>query len=76
MVLELAKQAASTNINFTLDAEEADRLALSLKLLEKLAASPTCGWTGLGLAVQAYQKRGEAVVGWLGDRSRARPTAA
>jgi len=37
MVLELAKLAAKQNINFTLDAEEADRLALSLSLLEKLS---------------------------------------
>ena len=69
MVLELAKLAAKQNINFTLDAEEADRLALSLSLLEKLAREPglAAKWTGLGLAVQAYQKRGEAVVGWLGQ---------
>ncbi len=71
MVAELAKMAAKQNINFTLDAEEADRLALSLQLLEKLAREKdTAGWTGLGLAVQAYQKRGEAVVGWLGDMAR------
>jgi RHH-type proline utilization regulon transcriptional repressor/proline dehydrogenase/delta 1-pyrroline-5-carboxylate dehydrogenase len=69
MVLELAKLAAKQNINFTLDAEEADRLALSLSLLEKLAREPGLApkWTGLGLAVQAYQKRGEAVVAWLGQ---------
>lgn len=68
MVVELARQAAKQNINFTLDAEEADRLALSLQLLEKLAREKDlAGWTGLGLAVQAYQKRGEAVVGWLGN---------
>ena len=69
MVLELAKLAAKQNINFTLDAEEADRLALSLSLLEKLAREQGLApkWTGLGLAVQAYQKRGEAVVGWLGQ---------
>ncbi len=71
MVAELAKLAARQNINFTLDAEEADRLALSLQLLEKLAREKdTAGWTGLGLAVQAYQKRGELVVGWLGDLAR------
>jgi len=68
MVAELAKLAAKQNINFTLDAEEADRLVLSLTLLERLAReTDTTGWTGLGLAVQAYQKRGEAVVGWLGQ---------
>jgi RHH-type proline utilization regulon transcriptional repressor/proline dehydrogenase/delta 1-pyrroline-5-carboxylate dehydrogenase len=71
MVLELAKQAAKANINFTLDAEEADRLVLSLQLLERLAKEKDlAGWSGLGLAVQAYQKRAEAVVRWLGDLSR------
>ena len=71
MVLQLAKQAAKANINFTLDAEEADRLVLSLQLLERLAKEKDlAGWTGLGLAVQAYQKRAEAVVRWLGDLSR------
>ncbi|MEY2756821.1 MAG: hypothetical protein RIR33_599 [Pseudomonadota bacterium] len=68
MVLELAKLAATHNINFTLDAEEADRLVLSLGLLERLVReSDLAAWTGLGLAVQAYQKRGEAVVRWLGE---------
>ncbi len=71
MVLELAKQAASANINLTLDAEEADRLVLSLGLLDRLAREETLGgWTGLGLAVQAYQKRSEEVIGWLGELAR------
>src|ERR1700754_1718889 len=70
-VLELAKLAAKANINFTLDAEEADRLVLSLELLERLAKEKDLGsWTGLGLAVQAYQKRAEDVVGWLGQLAR------
>ncbi len=70
-VLELAKRAAKANINFTLDAEEADRLVLSLELLERLAKEKDlAGWTGLGLAVQAYQKRAEDVIGWLGQLSR------
>lgn len=57
-VLRLAKIAAAADINFTMDAEEADRLALSLKLLDRLAHEPELGdWKGLGLAVQAYQKR-------------------
>ncbi|MCY1646827.1 bifunctional proline dehydrogenase/L-glutamate gamma-semialdehyde dehydrogenase PutA [Caulobacter sp. SL161] len=61
--LRLAKIAARHNLNFTIDAEEADRLALSLKLLDKLCREPELGdWTGLGLAVQAYQKRcGEVI---------------
>jgi len=67
-ILRLAQIAAEADINFTLDAEEADRLAISLELLDKLAREPALGaWRGLGLAVQAYQKRGpqtiEAVAG-------------
>ncbi|WP_372706379.1 bifunctional proline dehydrogenase/L-glutamate gamma-semialdehyde dehydrogenase PutA [Brevundimonas sp.] len=62
-ILRLAKIAAAADINFTMDAEEADRLALSLKLLDRLAHEPDLGgWTGLGLAVQAYQKRGPEVI--------------
>lgn len=61
--LRLALIAARHNLNFTIDAEEADRLALSLKLLDKLCREPELGdWKGLGLAVQAYQKRcGEVI---------------
>ena len=52
----LAVLAAGYDLNFTLDAEEADRLVLSLKLLDRLAREPDLGeWKGLGLAVQAYQ---------------------
>jgi RHH-type proline utilization regulon transcriptional repressor/proline dehydrogenase/delta 1-pyrroline-5-carboxylate dehydrogenase len=64
----LALIAARHDINFTLDAEEADRLVLSLKLLERLAGEPALGaWTGLGLAVQAYQKRGPEVIAALAE---------
>ncbi len=64
----LAIQAAKADINLTLDAEEADRLVISLEFLDRLAHEPELGaWTGLGLAVQAYQKRApqavEAVAG-------------
>ncbi|TAJ69012.1 MAG: bifunctional proline dehydrogenase/L-glutamate gamma-semialdehyde dehydrogenase PutA [Phenylobacterium sp.] len=67
-LVRLAQIAAEADINFTLDAEEADRLAISLELLDRLAREPSLGaWRGLGLAVQAYQKRGpqtiEAVAG-------------
>jgi RHH-type transcriptional regulator, proline utilization regulon repressor / proline dehydrogenase / delta 1-pyrroline-5-carboxylate dehydrogenase len=59
----LALIAAQHDINFTIDAEEADRLTLSLKLLDRLAREPELGgWRGLGLAVQAYQKRAPATV--------------
>ena len=54
----LAVLAAAADLNLTLDAEEADRLVISLKLLERLAREAELGtWRGLGLAVQAYQKR-------------------
>ena len=57
-IKRLALIAARYDINFALDAEEADRLVLSLKLLERLAGEKELGnWEGLGLAVQAYQKR-------------------
>jgi RHH-type proline utilization regulon transcriptional repressor/proline dehydrogenase/delta 1-pyrroline-5-carboxylate dehydrogenase len=62
-ILRLAQLAAKADINLTLDAEEADRLVLSLQLLERLAREPSLGaWRGLGLAVQAYQKRAPAVI--------------
>jgi RHH-type transcriptional regulator, proline utilization regulon repressor / proline dehydrogenase / delta 1-pyrroline-5-carboxylate dehydrogenase len=62
-VLALAGMAAKADIHFTLDAEEADRLVISLEILDRLAREPAlAGWGGLGLAVQAYQKRAEAVI--------------
>ncbi len=62
-ILRLAIMAAEADINLTLDAEEADRLVISLELLDRLAREPALGaWRGLGLAVQAYQKRGPQVI--------------
>ncbi len=70
-VLRLAKIAAAADINFTMDAEEADRLALSLKLLDRLAREPELGsWSGLGLAVQAYQKRCPEVIARVAELAR------
>ena len=70
-ILRLAQIAARYDINFTMDAEEADRLALSLKLLDRLAHEPSLGgWTGLGLAVQAYQKRGLETIQRVADLAR------
>ncbi len=67
----LAIAAARRDINLTVDAEEADRLVLSLKLINRLAREPELGeWTGLGLAVQAYQKRGLAVIEALAGLAR------
>ena len=62
----LALIAARHDLNLTIDAEEADRLVLSLKLLDRLAREPELGaWRGLGLAVQAYQKRAPEVIAGL-----------
>jgi RHH-type transcriptional regulator, proline utilization regulon repressor / proline dehydrogenase / delta 1-pyrroline-5-carboxylate dehydrogenase len=67
-LLALAKQARAAGIGFTIDAEEADRLDLSLDLVEALAlAAELAGWDGLGLAVQAYQKRALPLIDWLAD---------
>ncbi len=62
----LAGQAAQSGIPVTIDAEESERLELSLELFERLARLPgLAGWNGLGLAVQAYQKRALYVCDWL-----------
>ena len=66
--LELARQAKRHDLNFTVDAEEADRLELSLAVIAAVLADPSlAGWDGFGLAVQAYQKRAAAVIDWLSD---------
>jgi RHH-type proline utilization regulon transcriptional repressor/proline dehydrogenase/delta 1-pyrroline-5-carboxylate dehydrogenase len=68
VLLELAGEARAVGIGLTIDAEEADRLEVSLDLVEGLALAPElAGWDGFGLAVQAYQKRAPAVVDWLAD---------
>ena len=68
----LALIAARHDLNLTIDAEEADRLTLSLKLLDRLAREPELGaWRGLGLAVQAYQKRAPELIGRLAELARA-----
>ncbi len=64
----LALLAARHDLNFAIDAEEADRLVLSIKLLDTLAHEAELGdWAGLGFVVQAYQKRGRAVIGALAE---------
>ncbi len=62
----LALQAKRAGIGFTVDAEETDRLELSLEIFARLRRDPALdGWTGLGLALQAYQKRARPVVDWV-----------
>lgn len=72
-VIALGEQAKKHGIGLTLDAEEADRLVLSLKLLDAVAAAPSLkDWDGLGLAVQAYQKRCRDVIAALAALARRR----
>ena len=67
----LATEAAARNLHLTIDAEEAERLELSLALFEMLAREPALkDWRGLGLAVQAYSKRAAAVIDWLAKLGR------
>ncbi len=62
----LALIGARHNLNLAIDAEEADRLALSLKLIDRLARESELGdWTGLGVVVQAYGKRARGVIDGL-----------
>ncbi len=66
--LELAKQAAKANIGFNIDAEEQDRLDLSLDVIEALLSDPgLAGWDGFGIVVQAYGRRAAPVIETLYD---------
>lgn len=71
MVKALAVMAKGYDIGFNIDAEEADRLELSLDLLESLALDPDlAGWNGLGFVIQAYGKRCPMVIDWIVDLAR------
>ena len=62
-LFELALRARGHDIGLNIDAEEADRLELSLDLLERLCAEPAlAGWNGIGFVAQAYQKRCPALI--------------
>ncbi|MFD0740324.1 bifunctional proline dehydrogenase/L-glutamate gamma-semialdehyde dehydrogenase PutA [Lysobacter koreensis] len=70
-VLELAQLAKSYGIGFTIDAEESDRLEMSLDVIAAAYADASlAGWEGYGLAVQAYQKRAPEVIDFLADLAR------
>jgi len=73
-VARLARRAGELGIGMTIDAEESERLELSLEIFGRLRRDPAlAGWQGLGLAVQTYQKRGRPVVKWV--EALARDTA-
>ena len=67
-LLDLARMAKAHELQFTVDAEEADRLELSLDVIGAVLADPSLrGWDGFGLAVQAYQKRALPLIAWIED---------
>lgn len=65
-IVTLAKLAKDAKIGLALDAEEADRLEISLDVIEALLSDPQLkGWSGLGIVVQAYAKRTPVLIDWL-----------
>ncbi|MEO6151876.1 MAG: bifunctional proline dehydrogenase/L-glutamate gamma-semialdehyde dehydrogenase PutA [Croceibacterium sp.] len=77
MVRELARAASEADIHFTIDAEEAERLELSLEVIEALAADDALfarpdgsAWQGFGMALQAYQKRAVPLCEWAAALAR------
>ena len=70
-LLSLTQLAKRYDIGINIDAEEADRLELSLELLERLCLDPSLsGWNGIGFVIQAYQKRCPYVVDFLIDLAK------
>jgi RHH-type transcriptional regulator, proline utilization regulon repressor / proline dehydrogenase / delta 1-pyrroline-5-carboxylate dehydrogenase len=70
-LIELCVLARKCEIGLTIDAEEAERLELSLEIFARVRrATSLDGWNGFGLAVQAYQKRALAVIDWLAALAR------
>ncbi|MEH6562149.1 MAG: bifunctional proline dehydrogenase/L-glutamate gamma-semialdehyde dehydrogenase PutA, partial [Marinobacter sp.] len=64
--LKLAKKAAAANMGFNIDAEEQDRLDLSLDVIEGIMADPAlANWDGFGVVVQAFGKRASHTLDWL-----------
>ena len=71
LVLRLTVLAKQYDIGLNIDAEETDRLELSLDLLERLCHEPTlAGWNGIGFVIQAYQKRCPFVIDYVVDLAR------
>lgn len=71
MLEALAVQAASKGIALTVDAEESERLEMSLDIIGTVAGLPSLkGWDGFGMAVQAYGKRARPVIAWANGLDR------
>lgn len=70
-LIELIEQASQANIGLTIDAEEADRLDLSLSLVEAALRNAKLGsWQGFGMAIQAYSKQAPFVIDWIHELAR------
>jgi RHH-type proline utilization regulon transcriptional repressor/proline dehydrogenase/delta 1-pyrroline-5-carboxylate dehydrogenase len=70
-LIDLARRAKAYDLNLTVDAEEADRLELSLEVIATAFADASlAGWDGFGLAIQAYQKRAAAVIDHADELAR------
>ena len=70
-LLELSQLAKQYGIGLTIDAEETDRLELSLDLIVQVLADASLrGWNGFGIVVQAYQKRAPFVIDYIADMAR------
>nr|WP_319938049.1 bifunctional proline dehydrogenase/L-glutamate gamma-semialdehyde dehydrogenase PutA [Sphingomonas sp. S2-65] len=71
MLAQLASEACSQRIPLTVDAEESERLDMSLDIIGAVARRPELrGWDGFGMAVQAYSKRARAVIAWADQLGR------
>jgi len=71
-LLELARAAKDGDLGLNVDAEEADRLTLSLEVIGKVLSDPSlAGWDGFGVVVQAYGRRALPVIDWLEERAEA-----
>jgi RHH-type proline utilization regulon transcriptional repressor/proline dehydrogenase/delta 1-pyrroline-5-carboxylate dehydrogenase len=70
-LIALARIAREAEVGLTVDAEESERLDMSLTIIEGAARDPALrGWDGLGMAIQAYQRRAPAVIAWAGALAR------
>jgi RHH-type proline utilization regulon transcriptional repressor/proline dehydrogenase/delta 1-pyrroline-5-carboxylate dehydrogenase len=71
LLIDLARRARDYDLNFTVDAEEADRLELSLDVIAAAFGDTSlAGWDGFGLAIQAYQKRAGDVIDYVDELAR------
>ncbi|MCX7117330.1 MAG: bifunctional proline dehydrogenase/L-glutamate gamma-semialdehyde dehydrogenase PutA [Legionellales bacterium] len=73
ILLSLAQLAKQYDIGLTIDAEESERLDVSLDVIERVFKDDSLqGWHGFGLAVQSYQKRAFSLIDWVADLARSK----